>query len=381
MGVNTVFQATNYQLGKSGVFCLGENKTTGKTGIYYVPAQFDEGLSVLMGTLLSNAREKQMVFNQNGSRGCYIFQNEVMNEKTISLSFIDDAIYWKDTVVARVDRNLLSAIMLGESFKDGTDVIKVIGTNGTRMVEPVETNAEPRWLFEYAGKNAKPQSDDGTGKPILQTNVDNNAYKRFGVTVGIEAIYEFDNATKLGMRLLFCAPKTGTFTDGQPNKKVIEFDVFCDTLYVDKGFDEGVSNPDVVATTGTTPIYAINANYVIAVSGGGKPTFTKGAVGDVAVVIDTDDGSVEIYKKDATDWGNTSVTSVLGAGAMIYGAKSGTSLATEPTGKSVYVGIKTAGATGVAVASKTKTTTGTGTEDYMLAIKKFDVGNAEWDLI
>jgi hypothetical protein len=66
---------------------------------------------------------------------------------------------------------------------------------------------------------------------------------------------------------------------------------------------------------------------------------------------------------------------------MIYGAKSGTSLATDPTGKSVYVGIKTAGATGAAVASKTKTTTGTGTEDYMLAIKKFDVGNAEWDLI
>lgn len=377
MGVNTIFQATNYQLGKSGVFCFGENKTTGKTGIYYVPAQFDEGLSVIMGTILSNARERQMVFNQNGSRGCYIFQNEVMNEKTISLSFIDDAIYWKDTVVARVDRNLLSAIMLGESFKDGADVIKVIGTNGTRMVEPVETNAEPRWLFEYAGKNAKPQSDDGTGKPILQTNVDNNAYKRFGVTVGIEAIYEFDNATKLGMRLLFCAPKTGTFTDGQPNKKVIEFDVFCDTLYVDKGFDEGVSNPDVVATTGTTPIYAINADYVVSSATNTAPTFT-GTSGQVAVSIKNTDGTIGIYKHNGTSWTNTPVTSVLGAGAMIYGVKSGTSLANDPTGKSVYVGVKTAGATGVAVASKTKTTTGSGTEDYMLAIKKFDVGNAGW---
>ena len=381
MGVDKAFMATNRQLGDASVFCLGENKTTGKVAIYNVPAEFDEGLSVMLGTMLSNARNKQMIYNQNGSRGCYIFQDEVLNEKTLTLTFIDDAIYWKDTVVARVDRNLLTAVLMGESFKEGADIIKVIGTNGTRMVSPVQTNTEPRFLFEHIGMVAKPQSDDGTGRPELKINSDNNAYKKFGVTVGIEAIYEYDNQTKLGVRLLFCAPKSGTFTDGQPNKKAIEFDVYCDTMYISEPFIEGITAPDVVETTGNAEIFAVEADYVIAVTGGGEPTFTGGVAGNVAVVVDTADGTIELYKKDSTDWGNTPVTSVLGVGAIIHGKKFGTTLATEPTGGKVYVGTKTKGASGVAVACKTKVGNGTAVEDYVFAIKNFNVANGEWETV
>lgn len=377
MAKDTVFSPVNYQLGELYVTVFGEDKTTGIVSLYTIALTPDEGMSFMLGTVLTNARDKQMTYQQGGDRAAYIFQNAVTNEKTVSLTFMDDAVYWKDTVVARVDRNLITAMLMGDSFKDGASTIKVIGTNGTRMVSPVETNAEPYNIFGRLGMSAKPQSDDGTGKPILVPNKDNNSFKIFGITVMIEALTTYDSQTKKGERLIFSAPKSATKVDGQPNKITVEFDVFSDTMGIDKLFKDGVTTPDVVATTGTDAIYAIPADYVISSAANTAPTFA-GVAGEVAVSIDTDDGIIGIYKY-GTDWSTVPVTSVLGAGAFIYGKVSGTDLATKPTTGKCYVGVKTAGATGVAVASKTKTmTTGSGTEDYVIKMKEFEPALGTW---
>ena len=377
MAKDTVFSPVNYQLGELYVTVFGEDKTTGIVSLYTIALTPDEGMSFMLGTVLTNARDKQMTYQQGGDRAAYIFQNAVTNEKTISLTFMDDAVYWKDTVVARVDRNLITAMLMGDSFKDGASTIKVIGTNGTRMVSPVETNAEPYNIFGRLGMSAKPQSDDGTGKPILVPNKDNNSYKIFGITVMIEALTTYDSKTKKGERLIFSAPKSATKVDGQPNKITVEFDVFSDTMVTDKLFKDGVTSADVVATTGTDSIYAISADYVISSAANTAPTFT-GTAGQVAVSIKNTDGTIGIYKYGTT-WSATPVTSVLGAGAMIYGATSGTTLATAPTTGKCYVGVKTAGATTAAVASKTKVVaSGSGTEGYVIAMKEFEPALGTW---
>ena len=383
--METMQKVVNYQRGESGVFAFGENVTTGITGLYYVPAQFDEGLSATLGTIATNAKEKQRLFTQGGNKACYIYQNETDEAKTTSLNYVDDAIYWQQMAVKQVDKNLLTNLLTGERFMDGNDVVTVIGTNGTKIIadargkKKITTNNSPYRLFNYVGRMMIPQSDDGNGNPIFMSNLDNDGNKINGKTVGIEAIYTYDDDTKWGVRLLFCMPKKPTMTDGQPNKVAIEFDVYCDTHIIDKTLPEGSSIADVVATTGATPIFTVNAKYAIAVTGGGEPTFTQGAVGDVAVVVDTADGTVEIYKKDATDWGNTPVTSVLGAGCMIHAEKTGTALGAEPTGGAGYIAVDTAGATGVAVASKNKTkATGTGTETYIYKVRYFDLGTSTW---
>jgi hypothetical protein len=376
MAKDTVFSPVNYQLGELYVTVFGEDKTTGIVSLYTIALTPDEGMSFMLGTVLTNARDKQMTYQQGGDRAAYIFQNAVTNEKTISLTFMDDAVYWKDTVVARVDRNLITAMLMGDSFKDGANTIKVMGTNGTRMVSPVETNAEPYNIFGRLGMSAKPQSDDGTGKPILVPNKDNNSFKIFGITVMIEALTTYDSQTKKGERLIFSAPKSATKVDGQPNKITVEFDVFSDTMGIDKLFKDGVTSADVVATTGTDTIYAISADYVISSTANTAPTFA-GVAGEVAVSIDTDDGTIGIYKY-GTDWTTVPVTSVLGAGAFIYGEVSGTDLATKPTTGKCYVGVKTAGATGVAVASKVKVSTGTGTETYVIKMKEFEPALGTW---
>ena len=377
MAKDTVFSPVNYQLGELYVTVFGEDKTTGIVSLYTIALTPDEGMSFMLGTVLTNARDKQMTYQQGGDRASYIFQNAVTNEKTVSLTFMDDAVYWKDTVVARVDRNLITAMLMGDSFKEGANVIKVIGTNGTRMVSPVETNAEPYNLFGRLGMSAKPQSDDGTGKPILVTNKDNNSFKIFGITVMIEALTTYDSQTKKGERLIFSAPKSATKVDGQPNKITVEFDVFSDTMTTDKLFKDGITSADTVATTGTDSIYAIHADYVISSAANTAPTFT-GVADEVAISIDTDNGKIGIYKY-GTDWTTAAVTSTLGAGAMIYGATSGVDLATKPTTGKCYVGVKTAGATGVAVASKTKTMIGgSGTEGYVIKIKEFEPALGTW---
>lgn len=378
MAKDTVFSPVNYQLGELYVTVFGEDKTTGIVSLYTIALTPDEGMSFMLGTVLTNARDKQMTYQQGGDRAAYIFQNAVTNEKTVSLTFMDDAVYWKDTVIARVDRNLITAMLMGDSFKDGANVIKVIGTNGTRMVSPVETNAEPYNLFGRLGMSAKPQSDDGTGKPILVPNKDNNSFKIFGITVMIEALTTYDSQTKKGERLIFSAPKSATKVDGQPNKITVEFDVFSDTMTTDKLFKDGITGADTVSTSTADTIYSIHADYVISSSANTAPTFT-GVADEVAISIKNTDGTIGVYKNDGTDWTTVPVTSVLGAGAMIYGATSGVDLATKPTTGKCYVGVKTAGATTVAVASKTKTMIGgSGTESYVIKIKEFEPALGTW---
>ena len=64
---------------------------------------------------------------------------------------------------------------------------------------------------------------------------------------------------------------------------------------------------------------------------------------------------------------------------MIYGATTGAGLATKPTTGKCYVGVKTAGTTGNAIASKAKTmTTGSGTEDYVIKMKEFEPALGTW---
>ena len=377
-------KVVNYQRGESGVFAFAENVTTGITSMYYVPCQFDEGLSTTLGTIATNAKEKQRLFKQGGNKGCYIYQNEMDEAKTLSVNYADDAIYWQQMAVKLVDKNLLTNLLTGERFMDGSDICSVIGTNGTKIGmdangnKKVYTNVSPYNMFKYVGRMMIPQSDDGTGNPVFTNNLDNDGNKINGKTVGIEALYKYDDNTTWGVRFLFCMPKKPTFTDGQPNKVAIEFDVYCDTHIIDKILPEGLSVPDTVATSGTATIYSVNANYLIANATPSAPTFT-GANGEVAVVVDTtpSDGKVYIYKHNGTSWSATAVTSTLGAGCQIFGAKTGTDLATLPTGGVGFVAVATAGTTGNAIASATKTkSTGTGTEDYLFKVKYYDLGTA-----
>lgn len=386
MGHNTMQKVTNYQTGETYALIFGENVTTGIVSLYCVPCQFDEGLTTKLGTILSNAREKTRMFKQDGRKGSYIYTNEMDNAKTINLTYTQDAIYWQNQKVADVDKDLLTNVITAETWMDGDDQIVAIGTNGTKMyvnaqgATAVSTYLPPSNLFKESGKLRKPQVYNADGSPVTEFNTEVDGSKKLGKTFMVEAMYYYDDNTVWGVRLTYCMNQPGDFTDGQGNKMAFVADVYCDSQCIDKPFVNGLSNPNVVATTGADSIYRVNADYIVKASTITAPTFT-GTTGQVAVAVDTDDGKVSIYKHDGTDWSTVPVTSTLGVGCQIYGAKVGTSVSVLPTAKSGYIAIATAGVSGSAIASTTKTAVGTnpGTEDYVLNIRYFNLGTLAFE--
>lgn len=386
MGHNTMQKVTNYQTGETYSLIFGENVTTGIVSLYCVPCQFDEGLTTKLGTILSNAREKTRMFKQDGRKGSYIYTNEMDNAKTINLTYTQDAIYWQNQKVADVDKDLLANVITAETWMDGDDQIVAIGTNGTKMyvnaqgATAVSTYLPPSNLFKESGKLRKPQVYNADGSPVTEFNTEVDGSKKLGKTFMVEAMYYYDDNTVWGVRLTYCMNQPGDFTDGQGNKMAFVADVYSDSQCIDKPFVNGLSNPNVVATTGADSIYRVNADYIVKASTITAPTFT-GTTGQVAVIVDTDDGKVSIYKHNGTDWSTAPVTSTLGVGCQIYGAKVGTSESVLPTAKSGYIAIATAGVSGSAVASTTKTAVGTtpGTEDYVLNIRYFNLGTLAFE--
>lgn len=459
LGHNTMQKVTNYQTGETYALIFGENVTTGIVSLYCVPCQFDEGLTTKLGTILSNAREKTRMFKQDGRKGSYIYTNEMDNAKTINLTYTQDAIYWQNQKVADVDKDLLANVITAETWMDGNDQIVAIGTNGTKMyvnaqgATAVSTYLPPSNLFKESGKLRKPQVYNADGSPVTEFNTEVDGSKKLGKTFMVEAMYYYDDNTVWGVRLTYCMNQPGDFTDGQGNKMAFVADVYCDSQCIDKPFVNGLSNPSVVATTGTDSIYRVNADYMIkgystystgtvavattgVVTGAGTtftaamvggiftcdgndyvittftsatsitvatppasaivagtaytitsllttvsaPTFA-GASGEIAVVVATGNGKVGIYKNNGTNWSTAPVTSTLGVGCQIYGAKVGTSLSVLPTAKSGYIAIATAGVSGSAIASTTKTAVGTtpGTEDYVLNIRYFNLGTLAFE--
>lgn len=388
MAMNTVKNPTNYELGESRLTVLAEDKATGLVNIYTIPFTADPGIQFPMGTMRKNTREKTMQFNQDGSRGTYTFQKEPIEDRTLSLTYNDDAFYWGERVCINVDKSVLSAMFAGESFKDTNVVQKIVGTNGTRMINPVSTNNGFANLFLLDGKSALPNTDDGTGLPRLIDNDDISAYNRFGLTVMIEIMTDISTtsgAKSQGLRWVYCAPKMANLTQNEDvNKKVAEFDVFCDTLYIDSFFVDSISgglSTGTEADVATSSISGLNVKAIISNATPSAPTFA-GELDDLAVVIDTD-STFYIYKctvagvDGAATW--TAFTNIATInyikGCLVRGNKTGTGLATTATGGVGYVVIGTeglAGSTAKATAVKYRTA-GTGTDIYIYKVKDFDL--------
>jgi hypothetical protein len=166
-----------------------------------------------------------------------------------------------------------------------------------------------------------------------------------------------------GYRIAYAMNMGSTFNqDTTANNYSIDEKRLCDVFDIDKYLVEGISDAQAMATTGTTAIYRVDCDYIIEVSGGGIPT-VAGTSGQQAIVVDTADGTIELYKYSTT-WSATPVTSTLGVGAKIFAPKYDTDLdgATAVT-QNCYVAVKTAGATGVAVA--TNWNTGGSTDTYI----------------
>ena len=260
---------------------------------------------------------------------------------------------------------------------DGADVIKIVGTNGCRKVSPIQTYTNAQYPFYRDSMLVNPNSDDGTGKPLLEENTTLSAYDDV-VTVCFETVHDV-KGKKSGVRLPVVSFSNPSFAEANDiNKVSLSGMRLSDVRFIDKYLIDGNTAPDVVATAGTAPIYNVNVDYLIIEATGGAITAT-GTIGQLLARVNTTNGKVDLYKHNGTNWTTTAVTSTLGKGMRIFSENWSTSLAhATPTTANVYVIVKTAGTTGNAVATPVKLGVGTGIENYLWKVKDFKFETALW---
>lgn len=368
--------------GCARVTVLGENLDTGVTKLYSAKLSIpDEGISYNLDTLKSKKRDTQANYECSGDFISLTKGNQQYEEKTMDLTFGDDYNFVKSNGIdPTVSRSTIKAMFDGTSIKEGADTIGLLGTNGTRNIVTSTNTLDTRFLLLEDGKLVNPNLKNVTGGMVTSAN---NAVTAYNDTTCVmtEFKYAFGTQTK-GDRFAYYLSETCDFNEGSGadyNRYAISGTRYCDPRDISKYLIEGNSYPDTMQTVGTDALYELNVDIIILVSGGTAPTLA-GSNGDSAIVVDTDDGTIELYLHDGSGWGTTAVTSTLAQGARIFSGSVATALdGTGATTKNAYVVCKTAGATGVAVAVDWFTnTSGSGSTTYLLDIVDWSYSNQDF---
>ena len=338
---------------------VAENLTTGISSIFSIKLSVpDKGLSYVIDYLRGRVPETAPYNVCDGKVGGLIPGGNTYDAKSLDLTFGDEYNY-NQSIHPTIARNLLISAFLGGRFDFGGNRYTLLGTNGTRNIGSYSRNNDFKYLFTKEGEVIEPDLKDLKGNMSTSTNTFIGAYSKNNPIV-MEFLYATElNETK-GDRFVYVLPSSITFQEGSGtdyNKYSANTMRYCDYREIGSYLINGLTNPETMQTSGTDEIFIVNADIVIEVSGGGIPT-VAGTAGQQAVVIDSDDNTVEMYLHDGTDWGTTApaVTSTLGQGALIYTRLIDTALdGSTSVAQNSLIGIKTAGTTGNAVAVDSKT--------------------------
>lgn len=347
-------QVVNAQNGCGRLTFTAENASTGEFAIFSIITDIpDNGFSFDISDLKARSPEKGFYHLCNGEIGGKTKGNKIAEAKPLDMVFGDEYNFLQ-AVDIDICRNLYLAVAMGHPFDyDGARWFP-LGTNGARNIDNVFSDAgEQKYLFINEGRLFEPDVYTSAGNRITSENTFVTAIGKNNTTV-CEIKYKRSDTKLSGHRFVYVLNNSAEFQEGggaggDYNKYSISAERESDARYIDKYMIQGLTLPETPDTSGSDSIYRVNAEIVIDISGGGTPT-VAGTIGQVAVVVDSDDNTVEIYKYGTT-WIDVPVTSTLGEGCLVYSQSFDTALdgATATVGAG-YVAIKTAGTTGNAVA-------------------------------
>jgi len=333
-------------------------------GIFSIkPSVPDKGITYDIGTLNSRVAETAQVNDCNGNVVQLVEGNRNYVERSLDVTYGDD-FNQIQSIDPTVCNNLMTAVLMGQPFDYGSDRYVILGTQGARNVGTFVNNLDHKYIFLEEGKVNRPDLATTTGEQATEDNGFITAYTKNN-PIMFETKYAFNSSNVKGDRFVYYLPSEISKQEGSGtdfNKYSVSAMRYCDVRSIGSNyFIEGLTNAQALEISGTDSIYRVEADIIIEISGGGTPTLA-GTAGDQAVVIDSDDNTVELYKYTTT-WSADPVTSTLGEGCLIHSNSTDTALdGATATTESVYVAIKTAGTTGNAVCIDAKTgTTGSGT--------------------
>lgn len=369
----TNLKAVGGYQGCVNVGCFAQNLTTGN--IAYFNSIFgspDKGFTLNVDPLKNPIRETTSYETCDGTPDGLVPGSASFETKELSITYLD-SYNQKLSIDPTIAKNLKVNILQGGVFEHDGDKWAVIGSQGARNIGGTRTtNNDFKYFLFEEGKVFTPNMVTLEGTRQLEENGFVTGGYGENNTVVIEVLYNHSTEGKSGHRIPYVIGNSNEFGEGSGgdvNKYTSTMLRCSEVVNVDKKLPNGLTNYQTMQTSGADVIKRIYADILIEVSGGGVPT-VAGTIGQQAVVIDLDDGTVEMYLHDGTDWGTTApaVTSTLQAGSLIYSRETDTALdGATSVDRNVLVAVKTAGATGVAVAVDTFVyTAGTGATTYIL---------------
>ena len=360
------------------ILAFAENLTTGVVKLFsFVGAMPDKSLSMSFTPILGKDKNTNDIFISNGLYGATTTAEQVVTENEFSFQLNKDFNTEINELDPTVCRDVLQAIISGEKFKYDGDEWIVIGTNGARYIGKLSTT-DVKYFFLEEGKLTVPNAWDENGEKLL---IDNGKAAPFSDTalVAFESTGYFGTDQRKGFRVPYAFETEKMFNqDTAADNYGTTMKRLSDVRFTDGSIYDTLTDPQELSTTDTKELKRVQVDYVIEVSGGGVPTIAGASAGTTVAVIDSDDGTVTLYKHDGTSFDNTAVTSGLAEGAVIRAEKFDTALdGSTVEDKVVLVAIKQAGANGSAVAVNLKTNpNGTGNDTYVCELMDFDYATA-----
>ena len=380
------FQNSLVATGTSGcmlVSVLAENVTTGVTAYFtFKPAVPEKGLSIDNATLSNREKESEAWNYCDGRVGGLNYGNNTYGEKMLDFTVGDDFAVSVVNVDPTVSYSVLENMIMGGVLTYGGVKWNILGNQGVRALE-ITTDKQDFMYFLYEdGKVINPnrKRNDGTGF----ITSDNAFVVQDAPVCTFETKYAVSSSNIKGERIAYALGLSTTFNEGtgtSSNNIGISAKRLCDVTHHEKYLGEGLSFVQELQTAGTDAVSRVEVKMIIEESTGNPPA-VAGVVGDQLAVVNPTDGTVEIYKHDGTDFVTVPVTSVLAKGAKIFAPTVADNVAgTSAVTKNAYITIKTAGATGSAVATNWKTNDGTGVITYVLEILTWDYEAGDFALV
>ena len=390
----------NYTLSQTRVTVIGRPiGTDGKTAdqnMYIYSALIgkpDEGFNPPVGTILARTADMNDLYGHDGQFVGTTLGNYTMQERTASLSFVNDFVYLSKSKLAReISRNTLLAMLAGETFRDGSNLVKVYGTTGNYKSDfKATSNCEFKYLFMEDGRLVVPQSwDVETGTVVTKANSRATAYSTGSLCVMIETLTEFDSSNKEGFRWVYTLPGNITLTENMDfNKISMDCMFLSDARFIDSFWVEGISTKEadgvITSNTGTALDGKTNMKKIVVadIVSNLDDTAIQALVGTTSVGIGTcyvasDNGKIYVGKTTSS-W---VTTGTVGVGCLINSNK----IYSNPNYyDKQWIAVKTAGAlSGAAVAADLNAQfTGVIAEgaplQYVITAKDFDYNATNLD--
>ena len=288
--------------GAINVTMLGKNLTSGEVDVYQILITTGDPVTFSSDPLSSGNFDYQTVRAKDGSIIGQVQLDEQDPAGEISFSFYEDFDFLGNEYIRGNSKNRLLNLMNGEAFKNGSDIIVPIGTNGTDKTKTArakfnEVNKPYKMLYYNEGGFIKENgtADPVTGKVALKKNPYEDTFNLSHKTFCME-FQTTSGEGQVNRMFPILAKSTAEWAEGDINQFNLTAQRGCDMIERDEFFTEIYKMP---IPEGDDALDEFYVDYIVK-DKATEPTSPK--TDGLHLLMLKDDGTFEIKKSQTQAW-------------------------------------------------------------------------------